>query len=49
MVPFVLLPPSSFTIFPGSGSDLLELCDHPSEPAPLATLTPETTPALGAP
>lgn len=49
MVPFVPLPPSSFTIFPGRGADLLELCGHPSEPAPSATLTPETTPALGGP
>ena len=47
--PLWTITPFSFNIFPGRGADLLELCGHPSEPAPLATLTPETTPALGGP
>lgn len=41
--------PSSPSIFPGRGADLLGLPSHPSEPAALAALTPETTPAPGAP
>lgn len=47
---FPLYPcPSSPSIFPGRGADLLGLPSHPSEPAALAALTPETTPAPGAP
>lgn len=41
--------PSSASIFPGRGADLLWLPSHPSEPATLAALTPETTLAPGAP
>lgn len=41
--------PSSSSILPGRGADLLGLPSHPSEPAALAALTPETTPAPGAP
>lgn len=41
--------PSSPSIFPGKGGDLLGLPSHPSEAAALAALTPETTPAPGAP
>lgn len=41
--------PSSPSIFPGRGADLLGLPSHPSEAAALAALTPETYPAPGAP
>ncbi|KAK5916560.1 hypothetical protein CgunFtcFv8_011532 [Champsocephalus gunnari] len=43
------LHPSSCSIFPGRGADLLGLPSHPSEAAALAALTPETTPEPGAP
>lgn len=44
LYPHPPLPPS----FLAEGADLLGLPSHPSEPAPLAALTPETTPAPGA-
>lgn len=41
VVPFAPHP-SSRSIFPGRGADLVELPSHPSEPAAQAALTPET-------